>query len=166
MIQFRFPSPLDQYRGEATRAGGRFVLTERLRAQSADAQVVVDTTSVTMGEGTLDEALGGSLLLYYRKYPEASFTVKKIEDDGHPIAWGRLTPVGVSGVFTLKGTQKPLSLPMEIEPIIGTDGMPRLAVSGSFQIDLKAFDIEGADGPAPQRDMLMFDLYLLFEPAE
>jgi len=35
-----------------------------------------------------------------------------------------------------------------------------------IQIDLKRFEIEGVDGPALQRDSLVFDLYLLFAPAE
>jgi hypothetical protein len=51
----------------------------------------------------------------------------------------------------------------QIEPIMDADGRPRLLVNGSFKIDLRTFNIEGADGPAPARHTLVFDLNLILK---
>ena len=58
----------------------------------------------------------------------------------------------------------PLAAPAEFEPVIGADGRPRLIVRTAFRIDLRDFDIEGADGPAPARYTVKFDVNLAFEP--
>jgi hypothetical protein len=63
----------------------------------------------------------------------------------------------------LKGQSIPLTSMTQIEPVMGEDGKPRLLVSGAFKIDLRTFDIEGADGPAPARHMLLFDLNLILK---
>ncbi len=164
MIQFRFPAPLDHYTGEVTEATGEFSLTSTLTVDGASGFIKIDTTrSITMGEPTLDEAIRGSMLLYARKFPAASFVVDRIDSDGQPIAYGRLTPSLVSGTFTLKGKSTPLNTNLEFEPVIAADGKPRLVVRGGFKIDLRFFDIEGADGPAPANHTVILDLHFILE---
>ncbi|CAB5128232.1 hypothetical protein D3OALGA1CA_3054 [Olavius algarvensis associated proteobacterium Delta 3] len=164
MIQLRFPAPLDQYTGEVTRGSGKLALSENRLAEGMTGYVEIDPTSVTMGEPTLDEALQGSMFLYSRKFKTAAFLIESVQGEADPIGWGRLTPAGMAGVFKLKGVSRPMTLPVEIEPIVGTDGKPRLLVRGAFQIDLTEFDIEGADGPAPARNTLLVDVNLMFRP--
>jgi len=166
LIQFRFPAPLDHYSGEATRGKGKLTISDDRRAEGIAGYIEVDPTSVTMGEPTLDEALQGSLFLYSRKFKTAAFHIESVQGDIDPIGWGRLTPAGMNGLFELKGVTTPMSLPVEIEPIVGSDGNPRLLVRGAFQVDLTAFDIEGADGPAPVRNTLMVDVNLMFRNTE
>ena len=159
MIQFRFPAPLDNYAGEVTAAKGEFSLAENLIVDGATGFIEIDTgNSITMGDPRLDEALGGSMLLYTKKFPTAKFVVKTITSDGRPIAYGHLTPAAVAGTFTLKGKSISLSTKTEFEPVIGADGKPRLLIRGAFEIDLRTFNIEGADGPAPARHNLLLDL--------
>jgi hypothetical protein len=40
--------------------------------------------------------------------------------------------------------------------------IPRKYPTARFTIDLRAFDIEGADGPAPARHTLIFDINLTY----
>lgn len=164
LVQFRFPPPLDQYSGEVTGAIGEITIPKDLRISGTTGFVEIDPKSVTMGEPTLDEAIQGSLFLYSKKYPQSGFTIESVEGDGHPVAWGRLTLAGLRGTFELKGKRAPLALPVEIEPLVGSDGTPRLSIRGSFRIDLREFDIEGADGPAPAKDALLVDVNLLYRP--
>ena len=92
--------------------------------------------------------------------------MKSVFGDDRPLNYGHLSPAAVAGDFTLKGTTRPLELAMEMEPVIGVDGEPRLLARGRFRIDLAEFDIEGTDGPEPARNTLVFDLNLAFRPAE
>jgi hypothetical protein len=166
MIQFRFPAPLDHYAGEVKVAAGRLSLPETLAVEGTTGFVEVDTRrAVTLGEPVLDEAVRGSALLGARTFPQARFDIQAVSGDGEPIAYGRLTPAAVSGNFTLKGKSVPLSVVAEFEPVIGADGAPRLLVRSPFQIDLRTFDIEGADGPEPAKYTLLLDVILKLKPA-
>jgi len=159
MIQFRFPAPLDNYSGEVTAATGTFSLAENLLVDGATGSIVIDTTTaITMGEPTLDEAIRGSMLLYAKKFPTASFVIDTVSSDQRPIAYGRLTPALVAGTFSLKGKSVSLTTKAELEPIIAEDGKPRLLIRGGFKIDLRYFNIEGADGPAPAKHTVLLDL--------
>jgi hypothetical protein len=164
MIQFRFPPPLDNYAGEVKSGRGELSLPENRLVTGGQGFVEIDTRgNITMGDPRLDEAIQGSMILYARKFPSARFDVEKISGDGQPIAYGRLSPAVVSGQFSLKGRRVPLTSVTEIEPIMAEDGRPRLLVGGSFKIDLRTFDIEGADGPAPARHLLLFDLNFILQ---
>jgi hypothetical protein len=159
MIQFRFPAPLDNYAGEVVSGKGNFYLPQNLIVDNAKGFIEIDTQhAITMGDPVLDDAIRGRMMLDSKKYPIAKFVVKSIGSDGRPIAYGRLTPARVEGTFILKGKNVPLISLTEIEPVIGEDGQPRLLMHGSFKIDLQLFNIEGADGPAPARHTLLFDV--------
>ncbi len=165
MIQFRFAAPLDNYAGEVKTARGTLNLTPALVLEGAEGHVEIDTRSaITMGDPVLDEAIQGSLLLGSRNHPQSRFTIESLTSDGRPIAFGQLSPARIAGTFQLKGKNMPLAAPAEFEPVIGADGRPRLVVRTAFGIDLRDFDIEGADGPEPARYTLLFDVNLQFAP--
>ena len=164
MIQFRFPAPLDNYAGEVKSAKGEFSLPKNLKLDSTEGFIEIDTrTAITMGDPLLDEAIRGSMLLGTKNFPTAGFVVENISGDGLPLAYGRLSPAAVTGIFTLKGKKIPLSSKTEFEPVIGEDGKPRLLIRGAFKIDLRVFNIEGADGPAPARHILLLDLNFILK---
>ncbi|KGM43774.1 hypothetical protein JY97_05065 [Alkalispirochaeta odontotermitis] len=164
MILFRFPAPLDNYAGEVKSGRGEFTLSDNRMVGGARGYVEIDTRgNITMGDPRLDEAITGSMMLYTKKFPAARFEIQKISGDGKPIAYGRLSPAFVEGDFSLKGKSIPLTSLTQIEPIMGEDNRPRLLINGTFKIDLRTFNIEGADGPAPARHMLLFDLNLILK---
>ena len=164
MILFRFPAPLDNYAGEVKSGRGEVVLSDDRKVEGTQGFVEIDTRSaINMGDARLNEAIRGSMMLYTKKFPFATFKVEKVSGDGRPISYGRLSPAVVEGVFELKGKSIPLTSMAEIEPILGEDGKPRLLIYGNFKIDLRTFDIEGADGPAPARHTLLFNLNLILQ---
>jgi len=71
----------------------------------------------------------------------------------------------VKGTFTPKGRNLPIHMAMEVEPVLDAHQQPMLRMQGMFEIDLDRFGIEGADGPAPANQTLVFDLFLPFRPA-
>ena len=155
---------MDNYAGEVKSGRGELSLPENGLVAGAQGFIEIDIRgNITMGDPRLDEAIQGSMILYAKKFPSARFDVEKISGDGQPIAYGRLSPAVVSGKFSLKGRRVPLTSITEIEPIMAEDGRPRLLVGGSFKIDLRTFDIEGADGPAPARHLLLFNLNFILK---
>lgn len=164
MIQFRFPAPLDQYSGEAKHLAGRLILPEDIQKGQPQGYISVGTASITMGEPDLDKVLQGSVFLNTEKYPDARFDISSADGDRGSFGYGKLSTGSVQGTFTLKGKTIVLVLPIEIEPVLNEDMMPRLLVKGSFEINLTDFAIEGADGPEPFRHMLLFDLNLVMKP--
>jgi hypothetical protein len=73
------------------------------------------------------------------------------------------TAAGLQGRFKIKNHESQAALPVELEPVIGINGKPLLLIRGRFQINLKDFAIEGAEGPAPANDTLNIDLNLTFK---
>jgi len=167
MIQFRFPAPLDSYAGEVMRGSGVFNLSETLGLNGATGFIEIDTRSaVTMGNAVLDEVITGSIMLDSKNHPAASFVITSIESGDPGIAFGRLFPASIRGIFSMKGKNIPLTCPGEFELVIGADDAPRLLIRTAFKIDLRTFDIEGADGAAPERYILLFDVNFLLKSME
>ena len=158
MIQFRFPAPLDNYAGEVTSGKGELIFPANLHPNGATGYIEVNTgNSITMGDPVLDEAIRGSIMLHTKAHPTSKFIIEAVSSEDRPIAFGQQTATQIRGQFTLKGRTVPLTSMAEIEPIIADDGKPNLLIRSTFEIDLRTFKIEGADGPAPARHTLLFD---------
>ncbi len=163
MVQLRFPAPLDNYTGTATKGTAEFHLGRNGVIDDASGFFGVDPKSVSMGESDLDDAIQGSLFLNTKKYPDARFKIDSITSESKNLSYGQLTPVDVTGIFTLKGIEIPLRPAMDLEPIVNNNGDPRLLIRSSFQINLRTFNIEEAEGPEPAKHTLLFDVYYVLK---
>ncbi len=166
IVQFRFAPPLDHYRGEVTRGTGELEFTENLLPEGMRGYLEMDPKTVTMGVADLDKALQGSVFLHTKKHPVSRFVIRSAGGEGQPIAYGRLSPASVTGDFTLRSSTLPLTAAAEIEPIVNQDGKPRLLVRAAFQITVTEFGVEGADGPSPANETMLFDTVLTFHPRQ
>lgn len=165
LILFHFPAPLDRYRGEVVEAAGRLTLPEKQNLKNAEGFIEVDTSSaVTMGEPALDEAIKGSMMLYAKKFPAARFEIASIGSKSRAFEFGQLSLASMNGKFTLKGKTIPLTVPTQIEPVIGSDNQPQLIMQSAFSINLSRFDIQGAQGPPPANHTLMFEVNAVLKP--
>ncbi len=166
LVQFRFAPPLDHYRGEVTRGSGELEFPDHRLPEGMTGHVEMDPKTVTMGVPDLDKALQGSVFLHTKEHPVSRFVIRSAGGDGHPIAYGRLSPASVTGDFTLRGNTLPLTVTADMEPIINRDGEPRLLVRATFQITVTEFGVEGADGPSPANETMLFDTVLRFHPRQ
>ena len=161
---FRFPAPLERYTGEVGELRGQLELSEDLTLGQATGWIEAETSSVTMGEPSLDNAIHGKMI-FVERFPDARFKLESIEGAGTPLAFGRANQFRAQGTFRMMGHDIPLEVKGEIEPIIGEDGTPRLRATASFRLRLKApFGVTGPDGPEPANDTLLF--YLDFQLVE
>lgn len=167
MIQFRFAPPLDNYAGEVKNAKGEIRFENVNRLKGGRGFIEVDTRSaITMGNSVLDEVITGSIMLDTKAYPTSTFVIESIKSDNQPLAFGQLLPASVSGTFTLKGKSIKLTCPSEFELGVGEDNTPSLLIRSAFKIDLRTFEIEGADGPEPARFTLLFDVNFILKSKE
>ena len=113
-----------------------------------------------MGESDLDGTLKSSLFLDQATYPTSFFQLDTAQSTDKALEFGTLSMVNITGTFHLKDKASPLSLPVEIEAVLNDQEQPVLLIRGSFSIDLRAYGIEGATGPEPQKYTVLVDLNL------
>ncbi|MEM1207592.1 MAG: YceI family protein [Acidobacteriota bacterium] len=160
-LTFRFPSPLERYSGEVTALAGALELGEGLSLEGAQGFIEADTSSVTMGEPGLDNAIHGKMIKV-AAFPTSRFELESVAAGAEPVAFGRLSQLSATGTFSLVGREIPVDVVAQIEPLVAEDGAPRLRVRASFRIRLEdPFGILGPDGPAPANDTLQFNLDFL-----
>lgn len=164
MIQFHFPAPLDNYAGEFKMTSGQINFPVDLAFSGMKGRVRAHSDSVTMGETDLDKVIKSALFLDLDNHPYSEFTLASAASQDKQLSFGRMSIVQLTGTFSLKGRTIPLSLPVEIEPVLDDAGSPVLIVQGSFPIDLRLFNIEGATGPEPQKYTLEVELHITMTP--
>jgi polyisoprenoid-binding protein YceI len=164
MIQFHFPAPLDNYAGEFKSSKGEIRFPRNLEFSGMNGHMDAISDSATMGEADLDATIKGPLFLDRSSFPFSRFTLSSAECQDKALAFGQMSIVRIAGNFSLKGKTVPLSLAVEIEPILDDSGNPMLVVQGSFPIDLRLYGIEGATGPSPQKYTVDVELHLTLVP--
>ena len=160
-LEFRFSPPLDTYSGEVRILTGTIHLGEKARLRGATGTLEAKTSSVTMGDKTLDAELRGKILRV-DAFPTARFVLDPVEAADVPLAPGALVPFSATGRLEMLGAVVPLSVSAQAEA--GTDdaGASILDVRATFRVRIgAAFGLQGPDGPAPANDTLEF--YARFE---
>lgn len=157
IIIYSFLSPVDSYAGEVKELAGVMALSEHGSMKGATGKFVVDVKDVTMGATDLDEQIHKKMLKI-SSFPEASFEFSAVVKGGEEtLKVGESQALKMEGVFTMMGIQTPIVVDTEIEPIIGTDGEPKLLANCTFQLPLfEKFNVVGPDGPSPAKDILQF----------
>ena len=163
-VIFSFPAPLDGYAGQVLDVDGRVTLGPGLELTAMRGRISADPASVTMGESDLDAAVHDSML-EVGEYEDSRFEIDAVESRFERLAFGELAAATLHGQFTMRGRSIPLSVPMSVEPYVGLDGRPRLAMTGTWQIRLlEPFGIDGPPGDSPTNDTLIYRGHFVFEP--
>jgi len=168
-VLFRFPAPLDAYAGEVGRVNGSFDVPSDLSLDQGRGSFSAEMATVTMGDPDLDHTLhDSSLFLNAAKFPTSTFVIQSIAAEPPArLAYGELAAMTMSGTFALKGVSIPLAARAMIEPMVASDGKPRLLLRGAFKIRLSPFEIDGPD-PAEDgslaHDTLLFDFDFTLKP--
>ena len=163
-LQFRFAPPLDTYNGEVRALSGTIVLGERSRLRGATGTLEAGTSSVTMGNKTLDAELRNNMLRV-DAFPAARFVLDPVEAADVPLTPGAPTPFTATGHLEMLGVSVPLSVNAQAEPALSEDGSTWLDVRARFVLRIgAAFDLKGPEGPEPANDTLEFSVRLALKP--
>jgi len=165
-IMFHFQPPLDYYRGEVTRFDGELRTSAAGSLSTLTGAMTVDMNAVTMGQEALDHSLRGSMMFNTARYPTARFEIRSVRSEDADLGFGKLSRIDISGLFEMKGKQREIAMPLEMEPMVCENGQPCLRVCGNFSIELDPFDIEKPDGPSPENNTVIVDVFLTFRPDE
>lgn len=164
---FRFPPPLERYAGKAESFDAALDLGPSHgdpTLANATGWVEADAGTVTFGEKDLDKAVRGKLKI--DAFPASRFALQRVESDGEPLAFGRISRMAGTGVFSMLGMDVPLRVDAEVEPIIGGDGRPRLWIRARFGLDIdRPFGLKGPEGPPEASKHLVFFLDFQLAPA-
>ena len=161
-VLFHFPPPLDNMTGVVTAVHGRLSLGP---GPGIGGVFLVRVSNLTTGDEMLDDTVHGVSTLDADTYPESSFRVERIEGDLESLRFGIVTQAMMHGTFQLKDRLIPLTVRTTFEPVIDTQGLPRLLLTADWSLRLKGpFGLLGPDGPHPANDTLLLRCNVTLEP--
>lgn len=165
LVQFAFGAPVDHYAGEARSVRMQLELGKKRALLGATGHVVVETSTITMGDDGLDDHIFEDYLAVL-DYPNATY---EFEITKAPATWdiGTSQEIELTGTFSMIGKPVALSASGRVDVVAGPDGKPRLKMHGNFVLPLmQLYGIKGPDGPSPAKDELQFYLNFLLKPAK
>ena len=117
-VQFHLDAPLESISGQGTGITGT-VNFDPAAPAATTGRIVLATTSLTVGNPTMAEHLHGEKWLDVAKYPEIVFEAKSL---AHVVTTGGTTKADITGVLTVKGIAKEITVPVTITHLPGKLG--------------------------------------------
>ena len=119
-VQFHLDAPLESISGQGTGITGT-VSFDPAAPAATTGRIILATESLTVGNPTMKEHLHSPLWLDVAKFPEIVFEAKALS---HAVTTGGTTKADVSGVLTVKGVSKEVTVPVTITHLPGKLGAP------------------------------------------
>ncbi len=107
-VQFHLDAPLESISGQGTGISGTVVF-DPAAPKATTGRIVLGTASLTVGNPTMLEHLRGANWLEVEKFPEIVFEAKGVQ---HAKADGATIKADVTGVLTVKGVSKEVTVPV------------------------------------------------------
>jgi polyisoprenoid-binding protein YceI len=117
-VQFRIDAPLESTSGQGTGISGT-VTFDPAAPEATTGRIVLAASSVTVGNPTMLGHLHSANWLDVAKFPEITFEAKRL---GRVTASGDSFKADVTGVLTVKGTSKEITVPVTITYLPGKLG--------------------------------------------
>lgn len=117
-VQFHLDAPLESISGQGTGIAG-IVSFDPEAPEKTTGRIVLSTASLTVGNATMVEHLHGANWLDVGSFPEIVFEAKAL---GHVVANDSTYKGEVTGVLTVKGVSKELTVPVTLTYLPGKLG--------------------------------------------
>lgn len=146
-VQFHLDAPLESISGQGTGISGT-VAFDAARPEATTGRIVLATASLTVGNPTMLEHLQGANWLDAAKHPEIVFELKRLDQ---VVANNGVVKGEATGVLTLKGVSKEVTVPVTISHLPGKLGArlnqpdlkgDLLVVRAQFAINRSDFGIQ------------------------
>lgn len=146
-VQFHLDAPLESISGQGTGISGT-VAFDAAKPAATTGRIVLATASLTVGNPTMLEHLQGANWLDAAKHPEIVFELKRLDQ---VVANNGVVKGEATGVLTLKGVSKEVTVPVTISHLPGKLGArlnqpdlkgDLLVVRAQFAINRSDFGIQ------------------------
>lgn len=146
-VQFHLDAPLESISGQGTGISGT-VAFDAAKPAATTGRIVLATASLTVGNPTMLEHLQGANWLDAAKHPEILFELKRLDQ---VVANNGVVKGEATGVLTLKGVSKEVTVPVTISHLPGKLGArlnqpdlkgDLLVVRAQFAINRSDFGIQ------------------------
>ena len=146
-VQFHLDAPLEYISGQGTGISGSVVF-DAAKPEVTTGRIVLTTASLTVGNPTMLEHLQGANWLDAAKHPEILFELKRLDQVA---ATNGVVKGEATGVLTLKGVSKEVTVPVTISHLPGKLGArlnqpdlkgDLLVVRAQFAINRSDFGIQ------------------------
>lgn len=155
---FKLDAPLETITGSANGVSGTLTIN-RDKPEATKGTIVVAAPSLHVENATMKEHLHGKDWIDSKKHPEIKFTVTGLSDFKMD---GDTATATVAGTFSLKGTEKPVTVPAKVTLLPGMLGKRS---NGQMQGDLlvirSTFTIKRSDygiNPSAPTDKVADDI--------
>lgn len=142
-VQFKLDAPLESITGTATGISGTLQFDPQL-PQTASGRIVLDTSSLTVGNPLMAEHLHGAQWLDVAKHPTLVFEARELRNVR---TQGAKTLADVTGQLTVKGVTKDVTVPVSFtylpDKLGARVGDPK--IKGDLLVLRASFDINRSD---------------------
>jgi len=138
---FSLDAPLEAVHGNATGVSGT-VTFDPDAPSSCRGKIVVASSSLHLGNPMQQQHMQSDKWLDVAKYPEISFEARAMKNVK---TQGAVTTAEVSGVFTLKGTAKELTVPVKLTYLKDKLGQRMPSLKGDLLVIRSNFTIKRSD---------------------
>lgn len=142
-VQFHLDAPLESISGQATGISGT-VSFDPAAPAAMTGRIVLDTATLTVGNPMMKEHLHSANWLDVTKFPEIVFEAKSL---AHAVTSGGTTKADVTGVLTVKGVSKDITVPVTITHLPGKLGarLNKAELKGDLLVLRAQFAINRSD---------------------
>ena len=142
-IQFRIDAPLESTSGQGTGITGEVTFDPAAPAATVG-RIVLATSSLTVGNSTMQGHLQGPMWLDAAKNPEIVFEAKSL---AAATTTGTTTKADVTGVLTLHGVSKEITVPVTLTYLPGKlgDRFGKPEMKGDLLVLRASFSVNRSD---------------------
>jgi polyisoprenoid-binding protein YceI len=140
-VVFKLDAPLESINGSASGVSGT-VTYDPADPGATKGKITVATSSLHVGNSMMQGHLLGEKWLNASKYPEISFEVKEVKNAR---ITGDVTTADVSGVFSLHGESKEMTIPVKFTYLKDKLGARIPGVTGDLLVLRANFSLKRSD---------------------
>jgi len=151
-VTFTSDAPLERIVGNTSVTSGNLTVDLGDITQTTGS-ISVDISTLKTGIDSRDEHLQAEKWLHTSAYPNATFTLEKVQSDGKSMMAGRAKKATLEGIMEIKGTKRPATMTVTINYYpwsqeleeVGVSG-DVLRINGNFEVKLSEFGVDTPSG--------------------
>ncbi len=167
-VFFNFPAPLDHYQGQILDSDAHLVLNDRNEFVNVTGLGVVDTTSLDMGDDSLNDTARSSIsALEFKKASLEIIKLNFIDSINKGLVPGQIFPIIGQGRFKMKNLSSDVVLKGEAGVILNAQSQLRLFISLKYRVNIKSpFGISGPDSSVEANNLMDYQVLMEMEPVK